>query len=205
MTAPLPKILPLEEDLLVRNYAVILEGGEDAHLIEGVFDLFFGEVGQFHFLQRVDLAVGQPLHSEHRGVCSLASVGEDVPSFGPTSKSFKDINNYKGIENNYPSSGEHPGEAKGGVLGLEGDWFTIGVGVGYNDFGGSLGGEGSWSFLFGVSTCVLFRQGTHCNSAFWVGFRPPCLFLGNPCKSRHVSFALLPHKYQRLGMMHIRI
>jgi hypothetical protein len=66
MSDELPEILALEEDLLVANDAVVLETGQDAHLIQGIFDLFLGKVRQFHFLQRVDLLVCDSLDLEDR-------------------------------------------------------------------------------------------------------------------------------------------
>jgi hypothetical protein len=95
MGGPLPQIFALEEDLLVADDAIVLETGQDAHLVERVLDFLLGEVRQFHFLQRVDLAIGPPLDAEDLRVRTLASVIPHVPSFGPSSKSFSDINNYK--------------------------------------------------------------------------------------------------------------
>lgn len=83
MQVHVPQIFALEEDLLVAHDAVVLQTGQNAHLVERILDFLLRQVRQFHFLQGVDLAVGATLHPEHLGVGALASVKSQIPSFGP--------------------------------------------------------------------------------------------------------------------------
>jgi len=78
-----PQIFALQEDLLVGDDAIVLETCQDAHLIERILNFLLRKVRQFHFLQRVYPAVCATLHAKHLTVCSLASVNQRVPSFGP--------------------------------------------------------------------------------------------------------------------------
>ena len=71
---------------------VVLDGGKDADFVEGVLDLFFGEVGQFDFFEGVDLMVFEALDLVDDGVGALAWVRWEVPSLDVMENSFSDIN-----------------------------------------------------------------------------------------------------------------
>jgi hypothetical protein len=59
------------EGLLVRNDILVLDRGQDPHLIYSVFLLLLREVPKAHFLQGVDLVVRDPLDLVHLTISAI--------------------------------------------------------------------------------------------------------------------------------------
>lgn len=62
----------LPESLLVENHVGVPERGENPNLIEGVFFLLLVQVQNFHSLQGVEFAIGEPLDFVDRAVGPFA-------------------------------------------------------------------------------------------------------------------------------------
>ena len=58
----LPERVGLDEGMLIADDVGGVEGGEDADLVEGVLLLLVREIVHLHFLEGVDLGVGDALH-----------------------------------------------------------------------------------------------------------------------------------------------
>ena len=82
----------MNKDFFVADDVVVFDGGKDADFVEGVLDLFFGEIGEFDLFEGVDLVVFEALDLVDSGVCALAWVRWEVPSLEVMEKSFSDIN-----------------------------------------------------------------------------------------------------------------
>ncbi len=61
-----------EKSLLVCDDVGVFDGGQNAHLIEGVLLLLLAQVDKLDLLKRVLLVISQPPHSVDRGVRPLA-------------------------------------------------------------------------------------------------------------------------------------
>jgi hypothetical protein len=66
------------ESLLVADDVGVADGGEDAHLVDGVVNLSVGEVHQFHLFEGIDGFVDQPLHLVDARVSSLPKLCQDL-------------------------------------------------------------------------------------------------------------------------------
>ena len=86
-----PEIFALQKHLLVSNDAFILQTCQDTHLIEGIFNFFFGKVGQLDLLKSIDLLIRESLDLKNRRIGSLTLLIDCLPNLAPISKSFRDI------------------------------------------------------------------------------------------------------------------
>lgn len=91
MRGYVPQVLALQEHLLVPDDVIILDGSQDAHLVESILDFLVRQVRQLHLFQRVNLLIAFSHHLEHRRICPLPCVNTPLPSLHTIEKSFEDI------------------------------------------------------------------------------------------------------------------